>query len=92
MPAGRGHQDVADLLGRIAELFIETDNQVELLFLLDHLSGHVAAHRGLDQAVDVGHVQAVAGDLGAIDGDGQTRLAKLVHQGDFLDAAHALKD
>ena len=69
---------------------LEADDEVELLLLLHHLGRDVAADRGLDQAVDVGDVEAVAGDLRAIDRDGQARLAQLLHQGDVADAAHLL--
>ena len=80
LAARRRHQDVADLLRVVAVLLFQADDEIELLFALHHLRGHVAADGGLDQAVDVGDVQAVAGDLGAVDVDGQARLAELLHQ------------
>ena len=66
-------------------------DEVELLLLLHHLGGDVAADGGLDQAVDVGDVEAVAGDLGAVDLDRQAGLAELLHQRDVADAAHVLQ-
>ena len=46
----------------------------------------------LDQGVDVGDVQAVAGDRGAVDVDGQAGLAELPHQRHVGDAAYPLED
>ena len=70
---------------------VEPHDEVELLLLLDHLGRDVAADGGLDQAVDVVDVDAVARDLGAIDLDREARLAELLHQGDVADAAHVLE-
>ena len=44
----------------------------------------VAADRGLDQAVDVGDVQPVAGDFRAINVHGQPGLAQFLHQRDLV--------
>ena len=54
-------------LGVVAVLLVEAHDEVELLFLLHHLRRHIPADGGLDQAVDVIDVQAVAGDAGAVD-------------------------
>ena len=62
LPAGCRDQDVADLLGRVPVVAVEADHEIELLFLLHHLGGHVAADGGGDQGVDVVDVQAIAGD------------------------------
>ena len=71
---------------------LEAHDEIELLFLLHHLGGDVAADGGLNQAVDVGDIQAVAGDLGAVDLDGQAGLSELLHQRHVADAAHLLQD
>ncbi len=47
--------------------------------------------RRLDQAVDVGDVEAVARDLGAVDRDRQARLPQLLDQRHVADAAHAFE-
>ena len=64
-----GDEDVADLLRRLAEPGLQPDHQVEELLALHHLGRGDAADRRLDQAVDVGDVEAVARDPGAIDRD-----------------------
>ena len=64
----------------VAILALQPDDEVELLFLLDHLGRDVAADRGLDQAVDIGDVDAVASDRGPIDLDHEARLAELLDQ------------
>ena len=51
-----------------------------------------AAHRGLDQRVDVVHVQAVARDLFAVGNHGQAGLAQLAHHGDVGDSGHFRDD
>ena len=75
----------------VAELPIEPHDEIELLFALHHLRRDIAADRGFDQAVDVGYIQPVAGDLGAIDLDGEARLPQFVHQRHIADAAHMLQ-
>ena len=73
-------------------LLLEAHDEIELLFLLHHLGGDVAADGRLDQAVDVGDVQSVTGDLGAVDLDGETGLSEFLHQGHIADSAHAFQD
>ena len=70
----------------------QAHDEIELLFLLHHLGGGIAADGGLDQGIDVGDVQAVARDPRAVDLDGQARLPEFLHQGDVPDAAHPLED
>ena len=70
---------------------IKPHDEVELLFALHHLRRDIAADRGFDQAVDVGDIQPVTGDLGTIDLDGETRLSQFVHQRHIADAAHMLQ-
>ena len=84
----RGDEDVADGLRVVAELRFQAHHQVELLFALHHLRRGSPADGGLDQAVDVGDVQAVAGDFGAVDVHRQARLAEFLDQRDLLDPAH----
>ena len=64
---GRRHQDVADLLRRLAKLRLQAHDEVEQLLALHDLRGGDAAHRRLDQAVDVVGVEAIAGELGPVD-------------------------
>ena len=90
-PPGRGHEDVADRVRVVAILRLEPDDEVELLLLLHDLRRDVAADGGLDEAVDVGDVDPVARDLGAIDCDRQARLAELLDQRHVADAAHVLE-
>ncbi len=92
LPAGRNDGNVADLVGIVAVFAFETHDEVELLFLLHDLRRHVAADGGLDQRVDVGDVDAVARDLGAVDIDAQARLSEFLHQRHFGDAAHVLEN
>ena len=44
-----------------------------------------------DQGVDVIDIEAIAGDVGAVDLDGQAGLAQFLHQRDIGDAAHLLQ-
>ena len=81
LAAGRGHRDVADFLRIVAVLLLEPDDEIELLFALHDFGGDIAADGGRDQAIDVVDVQTVAGDLGAVDLDGQAGLAQFLHQG-----------
>ena len=81
-----------DFLRVVAELLFQAHHQVELLFALHHLRRGRPADGRLDQAVDVGDVQAVAGDLGAVDVHGQARLAEFLDQRDVFDPAHAFQD
>ena len=91
LAAGRGDEDVADRSGSSRYLRLEPDDEVELLLLLHDLGRGVAADRGLDQAVDVVDVDAVAGDLGAVDLDREARLAELLDQRHVADAADMLE-
>src|ERR1035438_4772502 len=43
--------------------------QIELTLALNHFAGGFAAERGIHHGIDVAHVQAKAGQLGAIRGD-----------------------
>ena len=73
-------------------MLFQADYQVELLLPLDNLGRCGATDGSLDQAVDIGYVQAVAGNPGTIDVHGQTRLTQLLHKRDVLNPAHALED
>ena len=88
----RGHQDISDFLGVVPVLAIEADDEIELLFSLHHLGGHIPADGCLDQAVDVGDVQTETSNPGTVDLDGQTRLPELLHQRHITDSAHPLQD
>ena len=56
---------IASGVSRILRL--QPDDEIERPLALHHLRRRTAADRGLDQAVDVGDVEAVARDLGAVD-------------------------
>ena len=86
------HHDVADLLGIVPVLMFQPDDKIEFLFPLHHLGGDVAAYGGFDHAVDVADIQAIAGDLGPVDVDGQAWLSQFLHQRHVLDAAHIFQD
>ena len=49
-----------------AERLLQADDEIEGPLALDHLRRRRAAHRGLDQRVDVADVQAVPRDLRAV--------------------------
>ena len=87
--AGGGcDRDVADLFRIVAILLLQPHHQVELLFLLHHLGGDIAADRGLDQLVHVIDIQAIAGDAIPLDRDREAGLTQFLHQGHIADAAH----
>ena len=76
----RGDEDVADLLGSLAELRLESHDEIEGALALHDLRGGAAADRGLDEPVHVGDVHAVARDLVAIDLDREARLPELLRR------------
>ncbi len=90
LPARRGHSNVADFIGSVAILAVETNDQVELPLTLNDLCRDVAADRGLNQPVDVRDVQSVPGDLRAIDMNRQARLSELLDERHVTNAAHLL--
>ena len=61
-PPGRRHRDIADLVGIVAVALLQANDEIELLFLLHHLGGDIAANRRGDQVIDVIDIQAIAGD------------------------------
>ena len=87
----RGNEEVADSLRVVAELLFQAHHEVELLFALHHLRRGSPADGRLNQAVDVGDVQAVTGDLGAVNVHGQARLAEFPDQRDLFDPAHTFQ-
>ena len=91
-PPGVATKNIADLLGIVAILPLQAHDQIELFFTLHHLGRHIAADTRLDQGVDIRDIQTVAGDLSAVDGDGQAGLPQFLHQSDVADAAHLLQD
>ena len=56
-------QHVLDRVHVLPERLLQPHDEIERPLALDHLRRRRAADRGLDQRVDVGDVQAVAGDL-----------------------------
>ena len=87
----RGDEHVADGLRVVAELLFQAHHEIELLFALHHLRRGGPANGRLDQAVDVGDVQAVAGDFGAVNIHGQARLAEFPDQRDVFDPPHTFQ-
>ena len=80
LAAGSRDEDVADRLGVSRYCGCEPHNEIEQLLALDDLRRRRPADRGLDQRVDVRDIDAVPGDLLAVDVDGQCRLAELLHE------------
>ena len=92
LAVGRGEQDVADLLRRRAILRLQPDDEIERSLALHDLRRRLAADRRLDQPVDRVGAQPVPRHLAAVDGDRETRLAKLLHERHVLDARNPLDD
>jgi len=77
LPGRRWHQQVADLPRAGAILGLHAYDQVEEPLALDHLCRRLSAYSGLDHALDVGHIDAVAADFFAIHIDLYAWLAQL---------------
>ena len=94
MPSWPGDvdRDPADDLGVVAQVLGQPQDDVVELLPLDHLREGPAADRHLDDGLDVGHVDAVAGALVAVDLDLQVGLADDVEQADVLDPPDRLED
>ena len=88
LAGGRADEQVADLLGVLAELRLHADDEVEQLLALNDLGGRLAADGGLNDRFDVGDVDAVARDLVAIDVDQQAGLAEFADDGEFGEAGN----
>ena len=90
--AGRSrHQQIADGVLARAVLRLHAHHQVEQLLALDDLRGRLSAHRGLDHALDVGDVDAVARDFFAVHVDLHAGLPQFAHDGEFGEAGHLLQ-
>ena len=85
-PAGVPTSRLPISLRALAELRLHAHHQVEELFALHHLRGRLPAHRRLHNRFHVGHVDAVARNLGAIHVDGQGRLPQLAHHRQFRES------
>ena len=72
----------------LAVLRLVADDDVEALLAVDDLRGHLAADRGLDHVLHVGDIEAVAGDLVAVDLDIDVGLAQLLEYAEVLDPFH----
>ena len=79
-------------LGAAAELGLHANHQVEELFSLNHLGDGLSADCGFDHRLHVGDIDAVAGNLVAIDIDQQAGLAQLAHYRQIGKAGHAGED
>ena len=66
LAAGGGHEQIADFAGVRAKLRLHADDQIEEFFALDDLRGGLTADGGLNDGFDVGDVDAVARDFGAV--------------------------
>jgi len=67
-------QNVADLFGRLPELWLETDDEIVQSLALNNLRCCGTSDCCFDQSIDVRDVQSVSRNARAIDGDSQTRL------------------
>ncbi len=72
---GRGDQQVPDLLGGASVFRSEAQEDVEAPDPLEDLPRGVAADGDAHRLLDVGHVDAVAGEGGSVDGDAKLRRA-----------------
>ena len=59
---------------------------------MHNLGGDIPADCRLDQAVDIGNVQAITGNPRPVDAEGQAWLSQLLHQCHVPNSAHAFKD
>ena len=91
LAGGSGHQQIADRARAGAVLGLHAHDQIEQLLALNHLRGRLSAHAGLDHALDVGHVDAVARDLFAVHVNLHAGLAEFAHHGQLGEAGHLLK-
>ncbi len=66
LPGRRWHQQVADLPCAGAIFWLHADDQVKEPLALDDLRRRLPTYSGLDHALDVGHIDAVAGDFFAV--------------------------
>jgi len=86
LAVGCGNEQALDRILVAAVRLLHAQDQVELLFSLDHLGGRFARHGGIDQGIDVAHVQPVAGHLGPVRSNDQAGLAQLADDGDIGNA------
>ena len=68
------------------KLRLHADDHVEKFFALDDLRGGLTADGGLNDGFDVGDVDAIASDFGAVGVDDQAGLAQFANHGEFLEA------
>ncbi len=78
-PGRRGHQQIADLPRAGAVLRLHAHDEVKQLLALNHLRRGLSAHSGLDHALDVGYIDAVARDFFAVHIDLHAGLAQFAH-------------
>src|SRR6185437_7145360 len=79
----RANQQVADLGGVLAEFGFHAHHQIEKLLALDDLGCRLSANSRLDNRLNVSHVDAVPGNLVAIDIDKKAWLAKFANHCEF---------
>ena len=92
LPGGRRHQQVADLLRARAIFGLHAHDQVKQPLALNDLRRGLSAYAGLDDALDVGHVDAVARDFFAVHIDLHAGLAQFAHHGQLREAREPAKE
>ena len=85
LPIRSHDQEALDYLHILAKGLLQTNDQVEFTLALNHLSSHLAAHRRLNQRVDVADVEPVVGDLPAVRRNEQAGLTELPDNRDIRD-------
>ena len=90
--AGSIDRDPADHFRIVALAIGKSEHDVEELLALDHLRERPAADGDLDDGLDVGHVDAVAGTLVPVDLDLEVGLADDVEQPGVLDPGDLVQD
>ena len=91
-PDGRRHEQIADLSRAGAVFGLHAHDQVKQPLALNDLRRRLAAHAGLDHALDVGHVDAVARDFFAVHIDLHAGLAQLAHHRQLGEAGNLRKN
>src|SRR5579859_242970 len=92
LPGRSGDEQIADVAGAGAVLGLHADNEVEKFFTLDDLSGSLSADGRLHNSFDVGDVDAVAGNFGAVGVDDEAGLAELANNGELLEAGSLIEN
>ena len=90
-PFGVGTSRLPISLRVRAVLRLHADDEVEKFFALDDLRRGLAANCGLDDHSDVGDIDSVARDFGAVDVYDQAGLAEFADDGELREAGRAIE-